>query len=111
MPAHRPDDPQARVGIEAFTFDISLDGARIRSADPLPVGTEVRMHIELARSRQTIGVDAIVKWVKRDERDDSFEIGMEFAHTLPNTVFALMKNLYDESPMYAVKASADRFHN
>ena len=111
IPESTPDDADDSVGIEAFTFDISLDGARIRCAEALPVEAEVRMHIELAKSRQTIGVDAVVKWVKKHERDNFFEIGVAFMNTLPTSVFALMKNLYDESPGFATKATEDRFHN
>ena len=84
-------------GINAYTHDISLGGANIHSEEPFPAGTEIRMHIDLSRARQTISVDGTVKWVRRNEDEGVYELGVEFKHLLPKTVFALIRNLYDES--------------
>jgi c-di-GMP-binding flagellar brake protein YcgR len=93
------------VGTNACTYDISLGGAKIYSEENFPVGTAIRMQIELVRSRESVSVDAFVKWSRRNERDTVWELGVELSHMTSKTVFLLMQNLYDQSPGIPTKIS------
>lgn len=83
--------------VTAFTYDISLGGARIHSKERFDLGAVLQLHIELVRSRETVNLEGRVKWIKRDETDEVFEMGVEFFHSTARTVTSLMKNLHDES--------------
>jgi Tfp pilus assembly protein PilZ len=80
---------------EAFTYDLSLGGARIHSPEPFEVGTALRIRIELVRCRETVNLEGRVKWLKRNETESVFEMGIEFDHSNPQTFMSLMKNLHD----------------
>ena len=84
-------------GINAYTYDLSLGGARIYTPESYPIGTLVRIQIELARTGQSITIDSEVRWIKRNESENVYEVGVEFLHRIPQTMFALMKNLKDRS--------------
>jgi c-di-GMP-binding flagellar brake protein YcgR len=96
------------AGINAYTHDISLGGAKIYSEENFPQGTAIRMQIELARSRDSISVDGLVKWSRRNERDEVYELGVELSHMTSKTVFQLMQDLYDQSPGIPTKISERR---
>ncbi len=96
------------AGVNAYTYDISLGGAKIYSEEDFPVGTAIRMQIELARSKASIRVDGLVKWARRNERDKVWELGVELAHMTSKTVFQLLQNLYDQSPGIPTKISERR---
>ncbi len=80
--------------IEVVTCDLSIGGARIHSPVPFELGTVLRLKIELVRSRETIRLKGQVKWVKRDETENVFELGVEFDHETAQTITSLMKNLH-----------------
>jgi len=84
-----------RAPVEAFTYDISIGGARIHSMESFEVGSLVRLQIELVRSAETLRVEGLVKWRRRDESASLFEMGIEFQHTSMVTVLSLMKALHD----------------
>jgi c-di-GMP-binding flagellar brake protein YcgR len=81
--------------IDAFTYDISLGGARLHSEESVEVGSLVRLQVELVRTGETLRVEGVVKWSRRDESANVHEIGVEFQHTSMVTVLSLMKNLHD----------------
>jgi hypothetical protein len=84
-------------GINAHTHDLSLSGARICTPQYFPVGSVVRIVIELERTHQSIKVDGEVKWTKKSEEgDDLFESGVEFLHSISQTLLSLIKHLYAE---------------
>jgi c-di-GMP-binding flagellar brake protein YcgR len=95
-------------GINAYTYDISLGGAKIYSDVDFPVGTAIRMQIELVRSKESINIDGVVRWAKRNEDYKVFELGVEFFHLIPKTVFTLMHNLYDHAAGIPTKISEHR---
>ena len=80
---------------EAFTYDLSLGGARIHSREPFKVGTAVRLRMQLVRSRETVAIEGVVKWARQSEVDGVYEMGVEFKHTSQQTILSLMKNLHD----------------
>jgi hypothetical protein len=84
--------------VKAFTYDLSLGGARLRSVERFESGTVLRLNIELIQSRETVSLKGHVKWVKRDEIENVFELGVEFDHDTALTVTSLMKNLYGIKP-------------
>lgn len=87
----------ARNGaINAHTRDISLSGARICSQQDFPVGSVIRIVIELERTHQCLKVDGEVKWTRRTEDGESFEAGVEFLHSISQTLLSLIKHLYSE---------------
>jgi hypothetical protein len=91
-------DPQhvnGRSPVEGFTYDISIGGARIHSMEPFEVGCLLRLQIELVRSADILRVEGQVKWRRRDESANVFEMGIEFQHTSMATVLSLMRALHD----------------
>jgi c-di-GMP-binding flagellar brake protein YcgR len=93
------------AGINAYTYDISLGGAKVYSDVDFPVGTAIRIQIDLVRSKQSVSIDGVVRWAKRKEDYKVFELGVEFFHVIPKTVFTLMQNLYDQSTGIPTKIS------
>jgi Tfp pilus assembly protein PilZ len=93
-PLPRSQDPLSPAEVKTFTYDLSLGGARIRSVKPFELGTVLRLNIELVRSHETVNLKGQVKWVKRDEAENIFELGVEFDHDTAQTVMILMKNLH-----------------
>jgi hypothetical protein len=84
-------------GINAHTHDLSLSGARICTPHYFPVGSVVRIVIDLERTHQSIKVDGEIKWTKKSEEDDDlFESGVEFLHSISQTLLSLIKHLYAE---------------
>lgn len=97
-PLPRGRDPLPANEVNAVTCDLSLGGARIHTAQPFEPGTVLRLNIELVRSRETISLKGRVKWVKRDDAENVFELGVEFDHDTAQTVTSLMKNLHGLMP-------------
>ena len=86
-----------RHGINAHTHDISLSVARICTPHFFPVGSVVRIVIDLERTHQSVKVDGEVKWTRKSEEDDDlFESGVEFLHSISQTLLSLIKHLYAE---------------
>jgi hypothetical protein len=81
--------------VEAFTYDLSIGGARLHTPESFEVGTLVRLEVELVRTGETLRVEGIVKWRRREESANVFEMGVEFQHSSMVTVLSLMKNLHD----------------
>jgi len=81
--------------VEAFTYDLSIGGARLHCLESFEVGTKLRLQIDLVRTGENLRVEGIVKWRRREETADVFEMGVEFQHTSMVTVLSLMKNLHD----------------
>ena len=82
-------------GTEAFTYDLSIGGARIHCMKSFDVGALLRLQIELVRTGEALRVEGLVKWRRREESADVYEMGIEFQHTSMVTVLSLMKNLHD----------------
>jgi c-di-GMP-binding flagellar brake protein YcgR len=82
-------------GINAYTYDISTGGARIYSKHPYSVGIVIKLQIHLARSKQSITLQAEVKWTRYKEEEKVHELGVEFRHQITSTLFALIKHLYN----------------
>jgi c-di-GMP-binding flagellar brake protein YcgR len=88
-----PDDA-ADAMIRGSTYDISLSGARIVSAQVVPVGCFWRMLIDLKSTNEILRVDGRVRWVKKCKNAQRFHIGVEFIHSYPDTIRVLIKHLY-----------------
>ena len=82
--------------INAYTYDLSIKGAKIYSEQSFPVGSVVRIQIELARSQQALRLDAEVRWIEWNKQEKVYEMGVEFLHELSQTIMALIKHLYGE---------------
>jgi c-di-GMP-binding flagellar brake protein YcgR len=82
------------LDINAYTYDLSLGGTRLFTESPFAVGTVIRIVIELARTCQTIQVDGEVKWMRKNEADGVYEIGVEFLHNISQTILTLIRHLY-----------------
>jgi c-di-GMP-binding flagellar brake protein YcgR len=82
-------------GAEAFTYDLSLGGARIHSTEPLAIGTRIRLRIDLVRSGETVAIEGRIKWARPSPADGVCEMGVEFEHSSSQTIMSLMKNLHD----------------
>jgi hypothetical protein len=90
-----PRHTNGRTPVEAFTYDISIGGARIHAMEPFDVGSLLRLQIELVRSGEILRVEGLVKWRRRDESAKVYELGVEFQHTSMATVMSLMKALHE----------------
>jgi hypothetical protein len=97
-PLPQGHDPLGPNEVKAVTRDLSLGGARIQSEEPFEPGAVLRLNIELVRSRETVCLKGQVKWVKRDNAENVFELGVEFDHDTAQTVTILMKNLHGMLP-------------
>jgi Tfp pilus assembly protein PilZ len=86
--------PHANLGINAYTYDLSLGGTRLFTEKEFAVGTVIRIVIELAKTCQTIQVDGEVKWVRKNDADGVYEIGVEFLHNISQTILTLIRHLY-----------------
>jgi c-di-GMP-binding flagellar brake protein YcgR len=86
-----------RCPIDAMAWDLSLGGARIHCEEPFPVGAIIRLHLELVRSREFVGVDAAVRWNRWNEEQKVHEFGVEFQECTESTLQAIMRNLYHET--------------
>ncbi len=84
-------------GTNAYTYDLSLGGARLFTPENYPVGTLLRIQIDLARTGKSVTIDCEVRWLRMNERESVYEVGVEFLHRIPQTILSLMKNLCDES--------------
>jgi len=82
------------IDINALTYDISPGGARILTHEFYPYDSALRIQINLSDSRQIIEVEGKVKWIKKMDDDDVFEIGVEFLHRISKTVLALLEHIY-----------------
>lgn len=80
--------------IEAFTYDLSLGGARILAPERFDVGCVLQLRVDLARTREILNVEALVKWARPHEQENLYEIGVEFLHSSSQTIMGLMKNLH-----------------
>jgi c-di-GMP-binding flagellar brake protein YcgR len=104
-----PRNSNGHPPIESFTYDLSLGGARLHTAESFEVGALLRLQIELVRTGELLRVECIVKWRRRDESANVYEMGVEFQHTSMLTVLSLMKNLHDRrsSPASPKRESAE----
>lgn len=86
---------------EAFTYDLSLGGARIHSVQPFEVGTLLRLRIALVRTQEIISIEGRVRWLKQSEAENVYEMGVQFQHANSQTLMSLMKNLHEGRPSAA----------
>ena len=82
------------IDINALTCDISPGGARILTHKFYPFDAALRIQIDLEGSMQMIEVEGKVKWIKKMDDEDIFEIGVEFLHHISKTVLALLEHIY-----------------
>jgi c-di-GMP-binding flagellar brake protein YcgR len=85
-----------RCPLDACAWDLSLGGARIQCDESFPVGAVLRIHVELVRSREFIGLDGEVRWSRWNEEQKLHEFGVEFRDCVEATLQAIMRNLYHD---------------
>lgn len=85
-----------RCPIDAYGWDLSLGGARIQVEECFPVGAVLRLHMELVRSRESVNIDAAVRWNRWNEKDGIYELGVEFQACSQAVLQSIMKNLYHD---------------
>jgi len=85
-----------RCPVDAYAWDLSLGGARIQCDESFPVGAVLRVHLELVRSREFIGLDGEVRWTRWNEEQKVHECGVEFRDCVEATLQAIMRNLYND---------------
>jgi c-di-GMP-binding flagellar brake protein YcgR len=85
----------ALMEAEAFTYDLSLGGARVHSRQLFKAGTPIRLRMELIRSGETVAIEGEVRWARQCEADGVYEMGIAFKHSSQQTILSLMKNLHD----------------
>ncbi len=95
MEANNCENKPGPVLAEAYTYDLSIGGARIHSLERFDEGTLLRLHIELVRTKETVCVEGRVKWIKTCDDEKIYEMGIEFDHANMQTVLSLMRDLHD----------------
>ncbi len=91
--AFRPGGNKVDFPINAFTKDISLEGARIWTDRAFPLDSKLKLVLYLSRSKQIVRICGIVMWAKNCD-EDLYEIGVQFQHEIPNVLMALIQHLY-----------------
>jgi c-di-GMP-binding flagellar brake protein YcgR len=81
-------------GIAAHTYDLSTGGARIVTSKSYPVGSVIRVRLNLAGSDQVVNLDGEVRWLRQKDNKDAYEIGVEFERLTSQSVLALIRHLY-----------------
>jgi Tfp pilus assembly protein PilZ len=92
--AGNTNGPYTNVSINAYTYDLSLGGTRLFTDRPFDKGTIIRVVIDLAKTCQTVQVDGEVKWMRQNDTDGGYEIGVEFLHNISQTILTLIRHLY-----------------
>lgn len=87
-------DIKGSTDINALTCDISPGGARILTQKFYPFDSTLRIQINLLDSKKIIEVEGKVKWIKKMDNEDIFEIGVEFLHSISKTILALLEHIY-----------------
>jgi len=82
------------TGIKGYTHDLSTGGTRIFIRKAYPVGSKLRLRIDLARTKQSVTLDGVVKWVRTTEDESLFEVGVGFQNVASHTILLLIKHLY-----------------
>jgi c-di-GMP-binding flagellar brake protein YcgR len=78
----------------SLTQDISAGGVRIVTDSPLPVDSNVRFEIALAKTRRLVYGTGKVRWLNRLFEDRVFEAGLEFIELGPEGVGAILEHVY-----------------
>jgi hypothetical protein len=89
-------DPGAPIRINAHTYDISVSGARISCKAGFPTGTVLHILIYFKKTDQILSVDGEVKWSRRCKGGRRSEIGVEFLHSIPETIVSLISHFYSK---------------
>ena len=76
----RENSPEEEI-LYTYTRDISLQGARIRAKNILPVGTYLNVELTLNNLQEMIIVLGKVKWIRSIIENEYYEIGVEFVNT------------------------------
>ncbi|HPW17097.1 MAG TPA: PilZ domain-containing protein [Candidatus Aminicenantes bacterium] len=82
------------AGIAAHTFDLSTGGARVVTSKSYPVGTVIRIRLDLAGTAQFVNLEGEVKWNRPRPDGDLHEIGVEFLRLTSQAVLTLIRHLY-----------------
>ena len=80
-------------GIAAHTFDLSTGGARIVTSKSYPVGSIIRIRLNLAGTDQFVNLEGEVRWLRQKDQD-LHEIGIEFQRLTSQAVLTLIRHLY-----------------
>ncbi len=75
--------------IAAVTANIGVGGAYILTANPEPIGTELRIQLEVPTRKETIEVKAEVRWNTTRGGDDRAGMGVKFLDLDVESLLAL----------------------
>jgi hypothetical protein len=75
--------------------ELSLEGVRLLTFHELSPGTECKITLDLARSKQMVQLLAKVIWVEKTRRMGEYEIGIQFIHTEESRA-QLKRHLFEE---------------
>jgi hypothetical protein len=87
-------NPGAPIRINAHTTDVSVSGARLTCKTDFPVGRVLHIVLHFNKTDQILCVDGEVKWCRRAGKGKGYEVGIEFQHTIPDTVVSLIGHFY-----------------
>jgi Tfp pilus assembly protein PilZ len=87
-------DKYQGAGIAAHTYDLSTGGARVITSKSYPLGSVIRIRLNLAGTDQFVNLDGEVKWIRPRDSQDLYEIGIEFQRLTSQAVLTLIRHLY-----------------
>jgi len=87
-------DKYQGAGIAAHTYDLSTGGARVITSKSYPLGSVIRIRLNLAGTDQFVNLDGEVKWIRPRDGGDLYEIGIEFQRLTSQAVLTLIRHLY-----------------
>jgi hypothetical protein len=82
-------------GKKAVTRDVSLTGIAVRTALPMPIGTQARLSLS-APSAETIALDVVVR--RKIEEPDFKGLGLEFVDVSPEARATLLEFVKAHAP-------------
>lgn len=100
----RENSPEEEI-LYTYTRDISLQGARIRAKNILPVGTYLNVELTLNNLQEMIIVLGKVKWIRSIIENEYYEIGVEFINT-PVDAFTKLWNYILSKQGHVIPAPA-----
>jgi len=81
-------------GIAAHTYDLSTGGARIVTSRSFPVGSLIKIRIRLSDSDVAVSLEGAVRWSRRKDDEDVYELGVEFEKMTSQDILLLIRHLY-----------------
>lgn len=90
-----PSEPSGNKQLYfSFTQDISLEGVKVITDTLLPDDMLLVIKVSISDTQKTLNLKGKVKWIKKYQDKELYEIGLEFIDTSQESIMALMEFIY-----------------